>query len=227
MNRFKDCCRRYRLTATKVFLVCFFLYMVVFPLIMMLMNIRPESIKRVVSNERFGKAVVNSLVSTTIATVITLLLSYFIAAGIERTNIKFKEVLSVIIVTPMLIPSISHGMALLTLFGNNGIITNAFGLTTSIYGINGIVTGSVMYSFPFAFLMFRDVLKYQDRTPYEAARVLGIPWWNQCLSITLPYIRKPIITVTITVFTAMVTDYGVPLFLGGKFVTLPIILYID
>jgi iron(III) transport system permease protein len=47
-------------------------------------------------------------------------------------------------------------------------------LETNIYGFGGIVIGSVMYSFPVAFLMLADVLNYEDCSPYEAAEVLGV-----------------------------------------------------
>ena len=115
----------------------------------------------------------------------------------------------------MLIPSISHGMGLIVLFGANGVLTNLLGLNTSIYGFWGIVIGSVMYSFPVAFLMLLDVFQYEDYTVYESAQVLGIPKIRQFLSITLPYLRKPMISVLFATFTLIFTDYGVP-FDGGR-----------
>ncbi|MEG2770004.1 MAG: ABC transporter permease subunit, partial [Oscillospiraceae bacterium] len=80
-------------------------------------------------------------------------------------------------------------------------------------------------SFPVAFLMFQDMLRYEDYTPYEAAKVLGIPRKNQILSIFLPYMKKPLISVFFAVFTMVITDYGVPLMVGGKFNTLPVLMY--
>ena len=76
---------------------------------------------------------------------------------------------------PMLIPSLAHGMGLVFLLGSNGILTNVLGLGSSfsIYGFWGIVAGSVLYSFPSAFLLLYDVLKYEDYSAYEAASVLG------------------------------------------------------
>lgn len=108
---------------------------------------------------------------------------------------------------------------------NNGIITRLFGLNWNIYGMWGIVIGSVMYAFPVAFLMIRDILKYEDRSPYEAAEILGIPKWRQFTAITVPYLRKPLISVIFAVFTMIVTDYGVPLIVGGKFSTIPVVMY--
>ena len=73
--------------------------------------------------------------------------------------------------------------------------------------------------------MIRDVLKYEDRSPYEAAEILGIPKWRQFTAITVPYLRKPLISVIFAVFTMVVTDYGVPLIVGGKFSTIPVVMY--
>jgi iron(III) transport system permease protein len=73
--------------------------------------------------------------------------------------------------------------------------------------------------------MLSDILKYEDGSPYEAAEVLGIPRANQFLSITFPYLRKPLISVVFAVFTLIFTDYGVPLMIGGRFITLPVLMY--
>lgn len=126
---------------------------------------------------------------------------------------------------PMLIPSISHGMGLVILFGSNGILTNWLHLPSPFTAFGGIVIGSVLYSFPVAFLMLLDVLKYEDGTAYEAAAVLGISKGRQIRSLLLPYLRKPLISVIFATFTLIVTDYGVPLMVGGKYMTLPVMMY--
>ena len=143
---------------------------------------------------------------------------------LERSKIKYKEIWSTIFVLPMLVPSISHGMGLILLFGNNGFFTNLFDFNINIYGCKGIVIGSIMYAFPIAFLMLRDVLKYEDQTPYEAAEILGFSKFRKFRAITLPYLLKPMISVTFAVFTMVVTDYGVPLMIGGKYTTIPVLM---
>jgi len=73
--------------------------------------------------------------------------------------------------------------------------------------------------------MLSDVMKYEDYTPYEAANVLGIGKLRRFKAISLPYLRKPLISVVFAVFTMIVTDYGVPLMVGGKYKTLPVVMY--
>lgn len=198
---------------------------VLVPLVTMLTRIDKSTISRVFNDRMFFQSLINSITTSLTATIISIILAYGLAWAISRTNIMFKAIFTVIFTLPMLIPSISHGMGLIILFGNNGIFTHIFGGTSHLYGFVGIVAGSVIYSFPVAFLMFMDILKYEDYTPYEAAEVLGIPKHKQFTSITLPYLRKPLISIVFAVFTMIVTDYGVPLSVGGKLKTLPVLLY--
>lgn len=125
----------------------------------------------------------------------------------------------------MLIPSISHGMGLIILLGNNGILTRLLNLRGSIYGMRGIVTGATLYAFPVAYLMLSDILKYEDSSPYEAAEVLGIPKLRRFTAITLPYLKKPLISVVFAIFTLVITDYGVPVMVGGKCSTIASVMY--
>jgi len=131
----------------------------------------------------------------------------------------------VLFTLPMLIPSISHGQGLVLLFGDNGLVTNLMGWNIGLYGYKGIVMGSVLYSFPVAFLMFHDSFQYEDFTVYEAAGVLGLSGWHQFLTITLPSMRRTIVSAVLAVFTMVFTDYGVPLMTGGTVMTLPVYMY--
>jgi iron(III) transport system permease protein len=182
-------------------------------------------ISAIIGSVQFNQALKNSILSAGTGTIITITAAYILAVCIVRTNMRFREIFGVFATLPMLIPSISHGMGLILLLGSNGILTQLLGIKQSVYGFNGIVLGSVFYAFPVAFLMLSDILKYEDGSPYEAAAVLGIPRSSQFFFITIPYLRKPLIAVVFTVFTLIFTDYGVPLMVGGRFATLPVLMY--
>lgn len=211
----------------KLVLCLFFAIVVVYPLCHMLFQIKDVNVWEVWSSPQFINALKNSVVLSLIATLISLCLAFCLAWCLERSSIKYKNIVKVIVTLPMLIPSISHGMGLIILFGANGIIANIFHLQWNIYGAAGIVIGSVMYSFPVAFLMFIDVLQYEDGNPYLAAEILGIPKWSQFLRITCSYMKKPLVSIVFATFTMIITDYGVPLLVGGKCTTLPVIMYQD
>lgn len=200
--------------------------LVVVPIIQMFTVLKPEDVKDIFTGAKLVPAVLNSLSLTAIATVIVIVLAYALAWCIERTDIKLKGIFGIILVLPMLIPSISHGMGLIILLGRNGIITNLLGIESGfIYGKLGIVAGSVMYAFPVAFIMLADVLRYEDRSVYAAADVLGIGRARRFARITLPYMRKPLIAATFSTFAMIITDYGVPLMIGGTTKTVSLLMY--
>jgi iron(III) transport system permease protein len=214
-----------RSALTKFFLAAFLLVSIVGPLLGMLMNLAGADVAGIVGSDKFRQSLANSALAAAVGTVISIVIAYLFALCVVRTTIRFREVFSVIVTLPMLIPSISHGMGLVILLGSNGVLTRFLGLGGTIYGFNGIVMGSVLYAFPVAFLMLADILKYEDGSPYEAAAVLGIPRRHQFYSITFPYLRKPLISVVFATFTLIFTDYGVPLMIGGRFTTLPALMY--
>ncbi|MDR0641521.1 MAG: ABC transporter permease subunit [Treponema sp.] len=214
-----------RSALTKLFLAAFLLISVVGPLLSMLMNLADADLAGIVASARFRQSLVNSALAAATGTLISILVAYIFALCVVRSAIRFRGVFSVIVTLPMLIPSISHGMGLVILLGSNGVLTRLLGLGGAIYGFKGVVMGSVLYAFPVAFLMLADILKYEDGSPYEAAAVLGIPRSRQFLSITFPYLRKPLISVVFATFTLIFTDYGVPLMIGGRFTTLPVLMY--
>jgi len=206
-------------------LLVYLLMTVLLPIVMLFSQIRGEHIQTIFTSAQFLPMLKNSLITTIAATVISVVLAFMLAYVINRTRVRFKSVWMVLFTVPMLIPSISHGMGLVLLFGDNGLLTNLLGLSIDLYGYTGIIMGSVLYSFPVAFLMFFDSLQYEDYTTYEAAEVLGLSKWRQFVTITLPSMERTLVSALLAVFTMVFTDYGVPLMTGGTVMTLPVYMY--
>lgn len=220
--------RKWKLSVPLKLLLCvFWLFTIILPLVRMLSTMATVDVLAVISTRKFSKALTQSLTASVIATLISVGMAGLLSWCVARTNIKHKTLLNTLLTVPMLIPSISHGMGLIIILGANGWLSKLLGLSGGIYGLWGIVTGSVMYSFPVAYLMLYDVLRYEDGTPYEAASVMGLTAKDKFFAITLPYLRKPLISVVFASFTMIITDYGVPLMVGGKYLTLPVMMYQD
>ena len=209
----------------QISIALFFLTGVAFPILRMFARITPEKVSSLTASPQFSQALVNSLVTSFLATVVTMALSMAAAFALERTAMKGKAFFRMLLVVPMLIPSISHAFGLVALFGTNGLVTRLLGLRSGIYGYAGIIAGSVMYAFPVALLMFTGILHYEDASPYQAAKVLGISGRDRFFAITLPFLRKTMISVFFAVFSMIMTDYGVPLLIGGKEITLSVLMY--
>ena len=213
------------LTVSKIFVSVALFSFIVLPFLKMVSKIKPSDIWFILQSNMFLKACLNSLKTCLVTTVISVSLALSLAMIIQRSSIRFKPFLTVFVTLPMLIPSLSIGTSMIVLFGTNGVITNLLHLNSSIYGYWGIVLGSVLYSYPVAFIMLNDVLKYEDASPYEAAEVLGLDKFERFKAITAPYLKKPLIGAVFSVFSMTVTDYGIPLMIGGKTTTLAVMMY--
>ena len=206
-----------------ILILIFLVISVFWPLVEMLRRVEWSSFGTLISSVAFKESLFNSLFVTVIATILSVGIAYLLAFTLNRTNIKHRALLKVMLTLPMLIPSISHGLGLINLFGSNGIISSRFGF--NIIGCTGIIIGSILYSFPVAFLMLDDGFNYIDNNMYDAAKVLGLNKWQTFKKVTLCYLKKPLLSSLFAVFTLIFTDYGVPLAVGGKFITLPVFLY--
>ncbi len=210
---------------TKLFLGLFFVFSILGPIIKLFSSIKYSEIKLLIKEAQFKEALSNSLIITLVATVISFILAYLLAFAVNRSNIKFKKFFILVFTLPILIPSISHGIGLINLFGANGIVTKLFNYKFNLFGFNGILLGSILYSFPVAFLMFSNAFKYMDSTLYELGDVVGMTKFQKFNRITFHYMKKTMISAFFAIFTMIFTDYGIPLAIGGKFLTLPYYLY--
>ena len=210
----------------KLLMLTFFVVFLLFPIFRVMSSMTAETFLSTIRTTAFKSALQRSLVVAASTMAIAITIAFLSAWAVTRTGAPMKSFFTIVLTLPMLIPSYSHASGLVLLFGQNGILTRAmhldvlFGASSYIYGVSGIILGSVMFSVPIAFIMIADIMRYQDYTPFEAAEVLGIPKKNRFLAISFPYFRKPLISVMFVVFTSVITDYGVPHIIGGKAITI-------
>ena len=198
-----------KVSKLSVFIFLFLLVSIVYPLFLMLLKVEWNKFGSLISSYAFKESLFNSLFITVISTIISVSVAYLLALSLNRSNIKHKAILKTLLTLPSLIPSISHGLGLINLFGANGIVSRLFGF--NIIGKAGIIVGSFMYSFPVAFLMLDDGFHYIDNKMYDVAKVLGFNKFQTFKKVTFCYLKKPLLSSIFAVFTLIFTDYGVPL----------------
>lgn len=205
-------------------LVCIFF---LFPLAFFLKEIFNESSINFLTSSQIRRATVNSIWVSIAGASLSLLVAVVAASLLVRLKTKYQVIFAFLLTWPMLLPSLSHGMGLIILFGNNSWFARVLNLDIHIYGFFGILMGSLLYALPVGFLMIFDILKYEDRTKYAAAEILGIPKYSQFICLEFPYLKKPLIGVFFALFCLIMTDYGVPLMVGGRYQTLPVLMYTE
>ncbi|GHF07419.1 iron ABC transporter permease [Aliiroseovarius zhejiangensis] len=166
----------------------------------------------------------NSLWIAVVSTIVTVTLAFWFAYALSRSCMRFKGVFRLIAMAPILVPSLLPGIALVYLFGNQGMIKELlFG--ASIYGPIGIVIGSIFFTFPHAFIIISTALAISDARLYEAAASLRATRWRTFWTVTIPGARYGLISAAFVVFNLVITDFGLPKVIGGQFNVLAVDIY--
>lgn len=166
----------------------------------------------------------NSLFVASVATVITVALAFAFAYSLAMTRMRWKGLFRLVMMIPILVPSLLPGIALIYMFGKQGFMTPLlFG--HSIYGPIGIIIGSVFFSLPHAFIIIATALALSDARLHEAAIALRASPLRRFLTVTLPGARYGLISAAFVTFTLVITDFGLPKVIGGQFNVLAVDIY--
>jgi len=145
---------------------------------------------------------------------IVIPIAFLYAYGLSRTCMRWKGLFKAGIFLPLLIPGLLKAIALIYLFGNQGIFKEVlFG--APIYGPIGVITAFVLWTYPHTVLIIMVSLLNADRRLYQAAEVLHANTWKTFLTVTWPACRYGLITAFLAVFVLVFIDFGIPKVIGG------------
>lgn len=174
--------------------------------------------------EAFGNSIVISLTSAVISTV----LAFFLAYSIQYTNLgaKYKKLIRLLAVLPMLLPTITYGFAIIYSFGKQGLLTKLIGTQLfDIYGFGGLIFGYVIYTLPISFLLSLNTMGYIDKKFMVVSRVMG----DNSITTFFQTVFRPLLgTLAASIvqcFFLCFTDYGIPASVGGKYEVVATVLY--
>src|SRR3989475_5362630 len=170
---------------------------------------------RYFSTPALFQSIGNSLWVSILSTAITVPSAFAYAYALTRTRMPLRGLFKTIALVPILVPSLLPGLALVYLFGNQGLIKGLL-LGHSIYGPIGIVMAEAFTTFPHALLIILAALALADARLYEAAVALRATRRRIFTSVTLPGARYGLISATFVVFTTVITDFGAPKVIGGR-----------
>jgi len=159
----------------------------------------------------------NSLFVSITSMAITVALAFGYAYGLTRTLMPWRGGFRVVAMLPFFAPSLVQALAFIHIFGNNGLVTRLTGWNVGIYGPKGIILAEVFYCFPHALLILAAALSATDARLYDAARTLGASPTKIFVTVTLPGVKFGLVSACFVVFTLVITDFGAPKAIGGKF----------
>jgi len=140
-----------------------------------------------------------------------------------RTEFRFKKLLRVMSVLPIITPPFVIGLALILLFGRSGALSAVlwewFGVPRSrwIYGLPGVLIAQLLAFTPIAFLVLIGVVQGISPTLEEASQTLRAKSWTTFWTVTLPLMRPGLANAFLLGFVESLADFGNPLVLGGNY----------
>lgn len=168
----------------------------------------------------------HSLYVSAATTIIVTVIVFFFAYAMTRTTISGKTIFRNIIMMPLVAPSIIQALALIYLFGRNGLITaHLLKIDWNIYGSTGIIVSEVLYCLPHAFVILYTTLAAVDIRLDEAAESLGATPFKVFTRITLPSAKYGIFSAAALTFNLTITDFGNPVVIGGNYNVLATEIY--
>lgn len=137
---------------------------------------------------------------------------------------RFKKLIHLILLTPMMVPGIIIVIAYLQLYGETGIITSllchVFSLEEapySIRGFGGILFVHALTQYVHFYLQTYIALKYVDYSEIEVARGFGASRLQIFKDVILPAIKPAIVLSGTMTFILGISSYTAPSILGNGY----------
>lgn len=182
----------------------------------------------VLADEKFMTAFQNSFVIAVIEALITTVIAFLLAYGLHMTRIhsKIKDMLQLIIMMPMFLPSITYGFAVIYSFGKQGLITKLIDTQLfPIYGFWGMLLAYIIYTLPPAFLVLYNAFFYIDKNFITVSKLMGDNWLRTFFVTSVRPLAGSIMAAFILSFFLSFTDFGIPVSIGGSYEVIAVELY--
>jgi len=157
-----------------------------------------------------------------VVTGLAMLLGYPVAYGLARGRHRWRTVLRLCVVAPLLVSVVIRTYGWIVLLAGNGVVNQALlwvGLVDEpvkfMFTHTGVTIGLVHFALPVAILSLVGVIEAIDPALEEAARSLGAGAAQTFLRITLPLTLPGIAAGSMLVFSLTVAAFVTPALMGG------------
>ncbi len=208
------------------FVAVFFLVFIVFPLLCAAFSVRLEDFAAVLTQPVWHETMRNTFLECVSSTSLSVFTGYVFAYAVVKGNIPFRRFFSVLPVLHLITPPFVGGLAFILLFGRRGFITHSLlGLDISLYGFWGLLIAQTLCFFPMAYLICAQTLKGINPNLEQTARGMGAGETKIFFTVTLPLSFPGIISSFLFIAVSVLSDFGNPLIVAGRFRVLALEIY--
>jgi ABC-type spermidine/putrescine transport system permease subunit II len=170
---------------------------------------------QLLSDAEFLSAMYNSAVVAIATVVFVLVVGTAAAFAVNRRPGRFTSAVSTLIVTPLVVPGLFLGVALLSFITRVGIEAS---LVT-------VFIGHALVTLPIVYLVLSARLSGIDRAVIEAARDLGASASQAFMKVMLPALAPALIGAALLVAAWSFDEFIITLFTNGGDTTVPVLIY--
>lgn len=171
--------------------------------------------REVFSSSAFLSSLRASLIVASVAVVATLVIATPAAFALVRRNFRLRQPLVALTLSPIAIPGVVIGAALLASLAFAGIDG----------GLAPTAVAHVLFALPFVVLVVQARLADFDEQIEEAARDLGSSKFRTFRTVTLPIIAPSLVGAAILVFALSLDEFIITNFVVGANSTLPVLIW--
>jgi molybdate/tungstate transport system permease protein len=197
------------------------------PLISSLVSIKPELFFRLFGDQQVLDSLKLTFGCALIAVVLGFLTAVPLGYLLARYPFPGRDFIQALINLPIIIPHTAAGIALLMVFGRNGVFGNAFakiGITFTDQPA-GIVVGMLFVSVPFLVNASRDAFSGTDPEIEQASRVDGANHWQTLIFVTIPQTWRGILSGALMMWARGVSEFGAVVILAYHPKIMPVLVF--
>jgi len=165
---------------------------------------------KLISDDEMLHAAANSLLIALASASVATVLGTMAGIVMQRWRSGFQRLLPFLVLTPVAMPEILLGVALLLFF------RQVLDLTLGLFSI---LVAHITFSLGFVAIIVRTRLAMIDESIFEAARDLGASPWQTFRNVTFPLLRPAIVAGFLMSFTVSIDDFVITFFVAGVGVT--------
>jgi molybdate/tungstate transport system permease protein len=194
------------------------------PIFMTLVSTEPGTLVETAEDSEVYKSIFLTLRSSLWATLTALILGIPLAYILARRDFRGKKIVEGIIDLPVVIPHTAAGIALLIVWGRSSWLSKFSGI--ELIGTEiAISLGMFFVSVPFLVNSVKEGFKLVDERYEKTAITLGATPWKAFWTISLPMVKKSVVSGSIMMWGRGISEFGAVVVLAYHPITAPVLIF--
>ncbi len=205
---------------------------ILLPLVALVTRVDWSNFVPLITSPSSVDALLLSLRTSLVATVLCIVLGVPMAAVLARTTFRGQTIVRALVLLPLVLPPVVGGLALLYLFGRRGLLGSTFDLLgiSIAFSTTAVILAQTFVALPFLVLSLEGALRTAG-TRFEAvAATLGARPSTVLWRVTLPLVLPALVSGAVLSFARALGEFGATLTFAGSLQgvtrTLPLEIYL-